>query len=87
MSEKSNINRLKRRQGSKKLSKKADKTNVDEFADLPSTLAAMLKRNKERAKTTNAGSKELHDTEFKYGERFDVSDLLGDTLNKLTDIY
>lgn len=87
MPEKSNINRLKRRQGSKKLSKKADKTDVDEFEGLPATLAAMLKRNKEWAKNTNAASKHLHDTEFKHGERFDVSDLLGDNLNKLTDIY
>ena len=87
MPEQSNINRLKRRSSSKKLSKKADKKEVDEFEGLPATLAAMLKRNKEWAKNTNATSKHLHDTEFKYGQRFDVSDLLGDGLNKLTDIY
>lgn len=87
MPEKSNINRLKHRRGVKKLNKKVEKQDIDEFEGLPATLAAMLKRNKEWAKNTNAKSTALHDTEFKHGERFDVSDLLGNDLNKLNDIY
>ena len=57
-----------------RLRKKAETKEVDQFEDLPPILAHMLRKNQEWAKTTNAASRHLHETEFKHGEVFDIDE-------------
>lgn len=57
-----------------RLRRKTETKEVDAFADLPPVLAHMLRQNSEWAKSSNAASKRLHETEFKNGEAFDIDE-------------
>jgi len=61
----------KRKRTSKKKSTE-NKEAVENFDNLPTALAYMLKRNKQWAKESNARSKKLHEEEFKQSRKFDL---------------